>query len=59
MIYTLHRLLWKAANDWRELPEATENRSQVQVSQRGRVRRNSRLENQSGPMRTLSVIYKT
>ena len=32
MICTLHRLLGKASNERRELPEATENRSQVQVS---------------------------
>jgi hypothetical protein len=33
MICTLHRLLWKAVNGWSELPEATENRLQVQVGQ--------------------------
>ena len=37
MICTLHRLLWKAGNERRDLPEATENQSQVQVGQRGRV----------------------
>ncbi len=54
MICTLHRLLWKAGNDWRELPEATENRLQVQVGQRGvkegASRRNSRLDDSSGQM---------
>ena len=34
MIRTLHQLLGKAGNEGRELPEATENRLQVQVGQR-------------------------
>ncbi len=37
MICTLHRLLGKAGNERRELPEATENRLQVQVGQRERA----------------------
>ena len=37
MIRTLLRLLWKEGNERRELPEATENRLQAQVGQRGRV----------------------
>ena len=37
MICTLHRLLGKAGNERRELPEATENRLQFQVGERRRV----------------------
>src|SRR5258708_5071301 len=34
---TLHQLLWKSGTERCGLPEATENESQVQVGQRGRV----------------------
>src|SRR5207248_461794 len=37
MICTRHHLVGKTDNERRELPEATENRLQVQVGQRGRV----------------------
>jgi len=46
---TLHQLLWKSGTQRRELPEATENGSQVQVGQRGRIAVKLRLEDSSGP----------
>jgi len=37
MACALHQQLWKSGTERRGPPEATENRSQVQVGQRGRV----------------------
>jgi hypothetical protein len=51
MACTSHQLLWNSRNERRELPEATENRLQVQVDQEGVSRRNLQLEDSSGQMR--------